>query len=876
MGEVFFFIFIGVGILILPFLLLLILLVRTGRIERKLDELTRELRIEKFAERRRAIAAANATTPARSPLGDSPDRTGGTATVDSGDHTAPIDPTASHHETTPPPPPTDITAVTLQCVPSSPVDIPPFPPFPPEKKPQHPEVLSTLPAAAFQETVLEKIEPSHQQPEAPSFSERTAQGVLDRIWNWIVVGEEHRSEEVTTEYAVATTWLVRIGVLILLTGIGFFLRYAAVQGWISPGARVIAACITGIALIAGGLHLFSGRYSILGQGLCGAGFATLYLSLFTAQLSNYELLSPAIAFALMILVTAAAGIIAVRRESLLIAVIGTLGGFWTPLLVSPSEKSLLPLLSYLLLLNLGMFAIAARRNWRVLHYLAFVATMLYIGFWVMPEYTWTIQFWQLFPFLLGFFVLFSSVTFVYQILHRENSTLLELLFLFLNSLLLGASMLHTIDTAYPGRAKAILTIGLALFYAVHLLIFRRRQLQDVGLQNSFLVLASFFAALSLPILISKGWLTVSWSLQAFAMLWLAFRLDSKFLRKLAYILYLIVFLRFGLFDLSNEFTYVGSYSGGEYALQLLNRLCIFGIPVASVFAASWLFTKVPEDGGNDAPSPINGQTSLSLERVCFWLGLGLLFVYLNREGHATFGYISKAFINPGITIIWVGFGLVILHELYTRGSQLARALLWGVLFLLFGKVFLYNFIFSADVLRLIFPKDHFTSGVLMRFFDYVSVIAFFAFVSQVGFRTSAGKGLRGFAAAFGYAALLGTFVYTSLELWSMLYHFFHPSRLVGLSIYWALFAAALLLIGIIWKHASLRGLGLTLLAVTIIKVLLVDLGQLEPLYRIIGFLVIGVIVLAGSFFYFRFGQHFSTDTRSSSSAGEPREKADRD
>jgi uncharacterized membrane protein len=81
----------------------------------------------------------------------------------------------------------------------------------------------------------------------------------------------------------------------------------------------------------------------------------------------------------------------------------------------------------------------------------------------------------------------------------------------------------------------------------------------------------------------------------------------------------------------------------------------------------------------------------------------------------------------------------------------------------------------------------------------------------------------------------------------------------GISIYWSLFAITLLLAGILNGRAALRGIGLVLLGGTILKVFFVDLAGLDQLYRIIAFIVLGVVVLAGSFLYFRFSQRFETE-----------------
>src|SRR6185436_17341175 len=96
----------------------------------------------------------------------------------------------------------------------------------------------------------------------------------------------------------------------------------------------------------------------------------------------WHLIPAGVAFALMALVTAVAVALSIRRDSLFIAVLGLLGGFSTPALLSTGENRPIPLFAYLLLLNLGLAWVARARAWPVLTGLSLVLTTLYQWAWV--------------------------------------------------------------------------------------------------------------------------------------------------------------------------------------------------------------------------------------------------------------------------------------------------------------------------------------------------------------------------------------------------------------------------------------------------------------------------------------------------------------
>ncbi len=539
---------------------------------------------------------------------------------------------------------------------------------------------------------------------------------------------------------------------------------------IGPVGRVLLATLTGGVLAAGGLRLFHGRYAVLGQGLAGAGFATLYFSFFTAH--QYGITGAIPSFALMVLVTLVAGFIAVRFNTLLVAVLGLLGGYGTPLMISTGSSSVIVLFSYTLLLGVGVFFIASRKEWRLLHYLSFIGTWLLVTMATDTAFK-PDRFWEFMPFLLSFFILFSSLTFVYQLINRRAATLLELLFLFLNAGVFVGFSVNLISDTFRREAIAILTLGLAVFYVLHVIIFLRRKIRDRGLLLSFMGLASFFVAITLPIVLSKGWITVSWALQAFVMLWIASRMRSEFLRNLAYILYFIVLARFAIFDLGDQF---GGLSRdlpfGDYAIRLSERLAVLGIPIISFFAAGRLFRKenAPDPAwivgeANDI-APSIGQSLLG--RICFWIVVSLTFVYLNLETLHSIGSFFDPLVRPSVSLVWIALGALLLREMLADKSSVARVFFPILVALLFIKVFLFDFLHFRPGSDFAFADRGFVSGFLMRAIDYGAVVFFLIVASRI---LSRRDGPGSMAKTFGYGALIAVFIYSSLEVWTGLSRF---------------------------------------------------------------------------------------------------------
>jgi uncharacterized membrane protein len=78
------------------------------------------------------------------------------------------------------------------------------------------------------------------------------------------------------------------------------------------------------------------------------------------------------------------------------------------------------------------------------------------------------------------------------------------------------------------------------------------------------------------------------------------------------------------------------------------------------------------------------------------------------------------------------------------------------------------------------------------------------------------------------------------------------ARSASVSVTWAVYGTALIVVGIVRRYAPVRYLAIALLAVTVVKAFLFDLSMLGGIYRIIGFVGLGVFLLLGAWLYQRY------------------------
>src|SRR5204863_8295429 len=78
---------------------------------------------------------------------------------------------------------------------------------------------------------------------------------------------------------------------------------------------------------------------------------------------HFEFFGPLPTFLMMVLITATAFLIAVRLNALVVALLGMVGGFLTPILLSTGVDNPLGLFGYIAILDAGLLLVALNRRW---------------------------------------------------------------------------------------------------------------------------------------------------------------------------------------------------------------------------------------------------------------------------------------------------------------------------------------------------------------------------------------------------------------------------------------------------------------------------------------------------------------------------------
>ena len=338
-------------------------------------------------------------------------------------------------------------------------------------------------------------------------------------WNW--------------EWLLGGNWLARVGIVALIFGVAFFISLAIDRGWLGETERVALGVAGGLAILGAGEY-WRRRYAVWAQTVTGGGLAILYLSVYGA-FALYQLISPLAAFGAFSVITLAGALLSLRHEAVAVAVFSIFGGFATPLLLQERLPDQRLLLAYVLVLDVGVLALAGFRNWRWFTLLAWVGSLVLLGFWQqeLDPPTGLAQIGN-----TAIFLIFAAATVIFHVLRRQQSNIADLVLITLNAAAYyGISYFLIYDEHRPWMGG--FTAALAAFYAAIAAGCRMRGATQLNLTLFSAGLAVVFAVLAVPIQLGGPWISIAWGIEGLVLIWMSFPLRMRELRWAGYAMFAV-------------------------------------------------------------------------------------------------------------------------------------------------------------------------------------------------------------------------------------------------------------------------------------------------------------------------------------------------
>ena len=316
------------------------------------------------------------------------------------------------------------------------------------------------------------------------------------------------------------TW---IGAVTIMIGVGLGLRDAIEKEYLGPIGRVALGILSGVATFVGAAYAMKKDYRVLAEGLAGAAMGILYFSLF-AGFQWYDLMPQSIAFGGMIVVTAVGLSFAGVFNSLPSAVLAMIGGFLTPYMLSKGEGDITTLFSYILILDLGVLALATFRSWGRLHLLNFGGTLIIWFGWLEGRYQ-PAELWLTVAWVTLFAVVFSLMGLWRHVIRKETSSTPDMALMLLTPIAYFGALYVLTKAGYSDWHGIMALLVAAYYLGLGVFAFLRNPGNNqivvtlVGVGLSFVTLA-------VPLQLTGHWIVIAWAVESLLLIEIGLRYEK--------------------------------------------------------------------------------------------------------------------------------------------------------------------------------------------------------------------------------------------------------------------------------------------------------------------------------------------------------------
>ena len=636
--------------------------------------------------------------------------------------------------------------------------------------------------------------------------------------------EEYATSETNFEKYIGENLFGKIGILIFIIGIGFFVKYAIDQNWINETARTLMgyAVGAGMLVLAERLHK---RYHTFSSLLAGGAFGIYYL-ITAIAFHYYGLFSHTMAFVILCVTTIFMSAVSVLYDRKELAVTALVGGFIAPFIISTDSSSIISLQIYITILNIGMFCLAMYKKWAILPMVSFAFTYIILwgttalGSFSDSEAVTTYP--TLFAFATLFYVIFLlPVVFILRTQYGENTRLGLLGIITANSfmyLIYGDFLLQHFEASSDTTAYLAFFIA-AVNLAIHLYLRFRVEGQDT-LRNLMLGLAVTFASMGIPILFSAANVLMVWAAESVLLLWLFTKEKNRIYELASAVLLLLTLGALAYYRTTDTFihdTGDSLFFNGAFFVTTFVSIAYYVVAVIMQFNKE-LFNDTKR---LIAYTPCNA--------IAYALGFSILFLAFRDNFHFHLEQpISEYASLLTANIMLLGGALILRKRFEISENKLAYEI----------SLYLAGILFAMTVWNYTAPE-----GLLLRWLMALVTIAHMAYCMRGQLLVTSNQ--RNLHIEYSIISTLMWLTLTRL----LLITFNEVNFSTAFSLSLGIAAFILMCIGMRYHSKEIRIVSLAEFGIVIGKLILNDVWAMPALGKIIVFISLGAILLILSFLY---------------------------
>lgn len=663
----------------------------------------------------------------------------------------------------------------------------------------------------------------------------------------------------------------KIGIVITIIGVTIGTKYSIEHELLSPLSRIILGYFAGVTLLGVGIKLKS-NYKNYSAVLVSGAMTIMYFITYSAY-SFYALIPITPAFLLMVVFTIFTVIASLSYNNLVIALIGLVGAYAVPFLLSEHTGNVKILFGYMTIINTGILVIAFRKYWKMLYYASLFLSWTIFVFWFLTDYKLSEHFGLALIFSSLFFLTFYVTFLAYKLKKEEEFLIDDVILLIINSFIfygIGYAILENHEVG--AQSLGLFTLVNALLHLIMSMVIFQQKLADRNLFYLISGLALVFITIAIPVQLEGRWVTLLWVGEAALLFMIGRTKDTHVYERLSYPLMLLAFISliqdwtiiYGRFIPNDPESMITPFLNVHFLSSVLFILA-FGIIVFIYLNKAYQDPVLPNLLNNIIRFAIPGILlftlfyAIRLEIANYWnqlFALSTLEIKIyDNEYLSTFkNYDLKDFKSVWIINYALLFftALSLLNILKIKSSKLGLANL--ALNAFFLGIFLVHGLYALSDLRESYLSQdqsaYYQIGVYNLFIRYIS-FAFAGAIIVISYTYLKQKFLKkDLRMAFGTVMHVAIVWMLSSELiqWLDITGTTQSYKL-GLSILWGSYSLIVIILGI-WKNLKYLRIGaFSLFALTLVKLFVYDISSLETIPKTIVFVSLGILLLMISFLY---------------------------